>query len=690
MNVQTAPPIIHSTCPHDCPSTCALEVEKLSETQIGRVRGARDNNYTLGVVCAKVARYAERVHHPDRLREPLRRVGPKGVGIEAFEPMSWDDALDEVAGNFRRIAKEYGSEAIWPYHFAGTMGLVSRDGLDRFRHAFGTSRMKTTICTTLPDAGWIAGYGMKRGGDARGIAESDLVVVWGGNPVSTQVNLMSHISRARKDRDAELVVIDVYRTPTAETADRVLLVRPGTDGALAAAVMHVMFRDGYADRDFLASHTDAPEDLEEHLRASTPEWAAGITGLSIEEIESFAALYGRTDRAFIRAGYGFARSRNGAASMHAVGCLPVVGGKWKHRGGGALYANSGMYPVDFTLIKGLDVLDPSARNLDMCRLGAILLGEDESVQGGPPVMGMIVQNTNPMMVCPDLNKVAEGFRRDDLFLCVHEQFMTETAAMADIVLPATMFLEHDDMYFGSAHTHLSVARPVIEPLAECRPNHEVLCGLAERLGIDHRGFRMSAWEIIDETLKASGLPDAESVYADRWIDCGLGEDKMHFRDGFAHDDEKFHFRADWSKIGPEWKDLPPMPGFCDVIDAESAEHPYRMVTAPARQFLNSSFTETPTSRERERGPRAKLHPDDCTALGVQGGDMIRLGNRQGSIKIEVEPFDGIQRGVVVVESIWPNSAFEEGVGINALVSSDPGLPAGGAVFHDTAIWIRPV
>ncbi len=680
--------IHHSTCPHDCPSTCLLEVEKLSETEIGRVHGAKDNDYTSGVVCAKVARYAERIHHPERLMKPLRRVGEKGVGIEAFEEITWDEALDEIAARFEGIKEEFGSEAIWPYHFAGTMGLVMRDGLDRFRHAYRTTRQYSTICTALPDSGWHAGHGIKHGNDPREIAESDLIVVWGGNPVSTQVNVMTHISKARKDRGAKLVVIDVYKTPSVQAADYGYIIRPGTDGALATALMHIMFRDGYANRDYMAKYADVPEELEAHVSDKTPQWAAQITGLSVAEIEELAALYGKTDRAFLRVGYGFARSRNGAVNMHAVTCLPVITGKWLHKGAGALYGNAGMYPIDWTLVMGLDVRDTTIRSLDMCRLGAILLGEKGELQGGPPVKAMLVQNTNPASVCPDQNKVLAGFRRDDLFLVVHEQFMTETAEYADIVLPATMFLEHHDMYTGGGHVYFSVTKPVIEAPGECRTNHEVLCALAERLGIDHPGFKMSAWEIIDETCKKSGLPDAETLWENHWHDCSLSEDEMHFKNGFGHPDGKFRFKPDWKDIGVDFEGLPELPGYCTNIDLASDKHPFRMVAAPARNYLNSSFNETPTSKKREGRPTIKLHPDDLAAMGVEDGDVVSVGNDLGEIELHAVTFEGLQRGVVVVESIWPNKAHIKGQGVNVLISADPGPPRGGGVFHDTAVWVR--
>ena len=328
---------VKSACPHDCPSACALEVERLASDRIGGVRGAEANSYTSGVVCAKVARYRERQHHPDRLRTPQRRVGEKGTG--SFQPLSWDDALNEIAENFTRVAQRWGSEAVWPYHSGGTMGVLQRYGIDRLRHAMRYARQQTTICVTPAQSGWLAGVGKMNGVDPREMAEFDLIVVWGGNPVSTQVNAMVHITRARK-RGAKLVVIDVYDTPTVQAADVALILRPGSDGALACAVMHVLLAEGLADRDYLAAHTDFGPDIEAHLAERGPEWAAAITGLTVEQIVGFARLYGSTRRSFLRPGFGFTRSRNGSASMHAVSCLPAVTGAWAHRGGGGFFSTS--------------------------------------------------------------------------------------------------------------------------------------------------------------------------------------------------------------------------------------------------------------------------------------------------------------------------------------------------------------
>jgi len=681
--------IAHSVCPHDCPSTCTLEVERLDARTIGRVHGGRKDGYTAGVVCAKVARYAERQHHPERLSQPLRRVDAKGVGRAAFEPISWEAALDIVAEKFREAAERHGPETVWPYFYAGTMGHVQRDGIDRLRNVMKYSGQFSTICVALSDAGWMAGVGAKRGVDSREIAESDLVVVWGGNPVSTQVNLMAHIQRARKTRGAKLVVVDTYRTPTAEVADLAIILKPGTDAALACAMMQVAFEEGFADRDYMARYTDVPGELEAHVRAKTPAWAAEITGVPVETIREFARLYGRTKRSFIRVGYGFSRSRNGPAQVHAVTCLPAVTGAWAQRGGGALYSGSALYRLNKTVIQGLDAHDPGVRQLDMSRIGPVLTGDAEALKGGPPVTAMLIQNTNPMVVAPDLAKVHAGFARDDLFVCVHEQFMTETAAMADIVLPATTFLEHDDIYTASGHTMLQIAAKAVEPHGEARENNYVIAELARRLGAEHPGFGMSAWDLIERTLADSGLPPAETFLDGRGHDCALPFETMHFLDGFGHKDGKFHFKADWSAFGPEGARLSALPDQNWVIDRETAAKPFRLVTAPARSFLNSTFGETPGSRQREGAPRVLIHADDLLALGAEDGARLRLGNERGSVVVPARAFEGIQRGVVVVEGIWPNHAFEEGVGINVLTSAEPGLPAGGAVFHDTAIWIRP-
>ena len=677
-----------SVCSHDCPSACTLDVEIIAPNRIGRVYGAKINPYTAGVVCAKVARYSERVHHADRLTRPLRRKGAKSPTASRadFEEISWDDALDIVAEHLTQAADTYGPETVWLYNYTGTMGLLQRDGIRRLGNAMGYSRQKDTVCAWVVNTGTKAGLGDRLSVNPLEFAESDLIIVWGANPVYTQVNLMSHISRARKERGARLVVIDPFRSATALQADAHLQPRPGTDAALACAVMHVLFRDGYADSDYMAKYTDDPTALEAHLRTRSPDWAAGITGIPAAEIEHFAHAYGTTERALIRMGYGLSRSRNGAASLHAISCLPAVRGAWKHRGGGLYSGTSGRFKLDRSLITG-DEAD--SRLLDMAKLGPILDGDDAPLNGGPPITAMLVQNSNPAATIPDSGRFRRGFMRDDLFVAVHEQFLTDTAKLADIVLPATTFLEHDDIYTSFGHTFLQIGPKAIEPLGEARSNHDVTCALAKRLGAKHPGFDMTAWELIDRVLRDSGMPGAEEMKHRRLHDIDADFETAHFLHGFPQPDGKFHFRVDWASLGSEGPALSELPDFADIIDETDTEHPFRLITGPARNYLNTSFAETPTSIAREARPTVKINTDDCGALGVSDGDRVRLGNAQGGLVIHVEESADVKPGIIVVESVWPNTSFEEGIGINLLTSAEPAAPNGGAVYHDTAVWIRP-
>jgi anaerobic selenocysteine-containing dehydrogenase len=682
-----------SACPHDCPSTCALDVEILDERTIGRIHGAEDNSYTAGVICAKVARYAERAHHPERLLAPMRRKGEKGSG--EFEPISWDDALDLVAEAFVRAEQRHGSEAVWPYYYAGTMGLVMRDGINRLRHVKKYSGFHSTICVNPAWTGFVAGTGRLAGPDPREMAKSDLVVIWGTNAVNTQVNVMTHAVRARKERGAKIAAVDVYMNGTMRQADLPVLIRPGTDGALACALMHCLFRDGNADWEFLERYTDAPHELATHLRTRDPAWAARITGCDVETIEAFARLIGERKRAFFRLGYGFSRSRNGAANMHAASCIAAVIGAWRYEGGGAFHNNGAIFHWKRTMIEGLDVVDPSIRVLDQSRFGPILCGDPAALAGGPPVTAMLIQNTNPVSVCPEQELVKRGFAREDLFACVHEQFMTETARMADVVLPATMFLEHDDVYQGGGHQHILLGPKLIEPPGECRSNHEVICALAMRLGAQHPGFDMSARELIDWTLQQSGWGTLSELEQSRWIDCQPDFATAHYVDGFAWPDKKFRFKPEWPKVpfrspwhaGPV-ADMPTLPDHWGVIEEADANHPFRLATSPSRNFLNSSFNETPTSRTLQGRPEVLIHPDDARAVGIEDGDEVTLGNRRGEVRLHARVFPGVRRGVLISEGVWPNDAFVDGRGINTITGADSIAPYGGAAFHDNRVWLR--
>ncbi|MEM9605092.1 MAG: molybdopterin-dependent oxidoreductase [Pseudomonadota bacterium] len=677
---------VRSTCPHDCPSVCGLLVERLPDGTVGKVKGDPDHDYTRGVICAKVSRYRERNHHPDRLVRPLLRTGAKGIGREAFVEIEWDDALDRVVNGMQQAVERHGSEAVWPYQYAGTMGLVQRQAINKLRHAARYSGQKETICTALAVPGVVAGLGSRRGVDPREMLDAELIVIWGCNAVHTQVNVMHFVAEARRN-GAKLVVIDPYRNATAEKADQHLMLRPGTDAALACAVMHVLIEEGLADQAFLDSQTDADDAFYAHLRARDPAWAAAITGLSAEEIVAFARLYGATRRSFLRLGFGHTRSRNGAMSMHAAQCLPAVTGAWQVRGGGALQA-TGVYHMNQALVTGADHAEPAIRTLDQSRIGPILDGSGAEMQGTPPVAALLIQNTNPVTVAPESVRVRNGFLRDDLFICVHEQFMTDTAAMADVVLPATTFLEHDDLYLAGGHTYMGLGLKVVEPPGEAWSNTAVIRALAQRLGVEHPHFGLSDIEQIDALLAASGHPPHTTFEDGVRLDCALPEHTAHFRDGFDHPDGRFHFSADWRALGDTAGRLPALPDYVELIEQPTDALPFRLVTAPARWFLNTSFTEGEVNRRREGQPLLLIHPDDIVALGLQNGDWAEIGNERACLSLPVSAFEGVQCGVVIVHSIWPHSAYRDGLGVNALVGADSPPPNGGAAFHDTAVFVR--
>ena len=444
--------------------------------------------------------------------------------------------------------------------------------------------------------------------------------------------------------NAKFVVVDPYRTGTAEQADLHLMPRPGTDGALACAVMHVLFKEGFADRAYLARYTDCPDALEAHLASRDPAWAEGVSGVPAASIVEFARLYGRTPRAYLRMGWGFSRQRNGVANVHAVSCLPAITGAWQHRGGGAHWAYS-IYRLNKSAIEGVALGPSAARAMDQSRIGAALTGEADELKGGPPVAAMLIQNTNPAVVCPNTNKVRRGLMRDDLFVCVHDQFMTETAALADIVLPATMFMEHNDYYTASGHSHLQFGPKIVEPPGEARSNHDVICALAQRLGLKGPEFASSDLDLVDRTLKASGYDGATDLRGRRWRDMAPDFGAAHCLDGFPTPDGRFHFAPDWSKYGPHHDRMPRLPDHLAIIEQPDAEHPFRLVTAPARSFLNSTFNQTPTSRARERSPRALIHPHDLARLGIADGAPIEVGNRRGQIALRAERQQRIGRGV---------------------------------------------
>lgn len=685
--------LVNSTCPHDCPSTCALQVDKISDTKIGKVRGALDNTYTAGVICSKVARYRERIHNPNRILKPMRRIGNKGSGKMAA--ITWEEALEEICDKFIKIEQQYGSEAIWPYYYAGTMGLVMRDGINRLRHVKRYSGEHQTICTNQAFNGYLAGAGKMLGVDPAEIKESDNVIIWGTNAAVTQINVMSHANEARRTRNANIIVIDSYRNATAKQADLFLCVKPGTDGALACGVMHYLVKNNLHDIEYLKTFTDFNDDFMVHLEKKNIEWASDITGVEKTDIEQFAKLLGNKPRNYFRLGYGFTRQKNGASNMHAVASLPAILGSWKYKGGGALMNNGSIYHWDKTLIEGLDCVDPQIRLLDQSRIGEVLNGNKDALHAGPPVMAMLIQNTNPMSVAPDLNSVKKGFLRNDLFVVVHEQFMTDTAKMADIVLPATMFLEHDDLYQSGGHNHIQLGPKIIEAPGDCKSNHTLICDLANKLGLNHRGFNMTSEEIINETLIKSGWGTLDNLKKRKWINAQPSFKESHFLDGFAHNDKLWHFKANWHALGKTQfvserniAELPEYPDHLDINEKPNDEYPFKLITPPARHFLNSSFANTSTSVQREQMPKLLINPEDAKKHGITCGSKVIIFNEQGEIDLTAEFQSSLSEGLLVAESIWHNSNFKNNLGINVLVSSKPIGVDGGVPFHDIKVGIK--
>lgn len=501
---------------------------------------------------------------------------------------------------------------------------------------------------------------------------------------------MTHVARARKSSSTMLVVIDVYRTPTIEQADMALVIKPGTDAALALAVMNVLITEGLVDRGYLARYTDFDAEAERHILSRTPQWAAGITGLSVEDIVAFARAYGATRKSFIRAGFGFTRTRNGSSAMHAVSCLPAMTGAWTEKGGGAFFLSfdKEQWGLDTSLINAEDAIDSSIRLLDQSRIGAVLCGEPEALRDGPPVEAMLMQNANSAIVAPDTAKVLRGLGREDLFLVVQEQFITPTAHYADIVLPATMFVEHDDIYYGLGHTHLTFGPKLVDPPGEARPNSYTVRELGRLVGAKHASFAMTDLELLDHALRRAGMASFTAMAQAGWVDRALPFERAHFLTGFPQPDGKFHFKPDWRRVGPGHEVMPTIADWSDRYERADERHPYKLVCPPARHFLNTTFSETPTSIAKERAPCVRIHPDAAAREGLSEGCRVRIGNHRGSVLLMATLDAGQQVTTLIVEGIWPADAFDEKRAINTLIGDDPVPPNGGAGFHDTAVWLQ--
>ena len=493
------PIVVRGACPHDCPDTCATLVTVEGGRAV-RIAGDPEHPVTRGFLCAKVNRYVERTYHPDRLLRPLRRVGPKGAGH--FAPISWDDALDEIAERLTAIARSpHGPEAILPYSYAGTMGLVQGSSMDRrLFHALGASRLARTICSEAGSVAMRMTLGASIGADGEGLPESDLVLLWGTNTLTSNPHLWPFILEARR-RGTPLLCIDPIRTRTAEHCDEWIAIRPGTDAALALGMMHVVFAEGLEDRDYIDRYCLGGDLLRERVREYPPERVAAITGLAPRTVVDLGRRYGVARAAFIRVNYGLQRHAGGGMAVRAIACLPAVAGHWRRAGGGVQLSTSANFQFDRHALERPDLGPPGAspRTINMIRLGEALTTPDAGV-GGPPVRALVVYNSNPAAVAPDLNAVRRGLARADLFTVVLEHFQTDTADWADIVLPATTQLEHWDVHLAYGHLYATLNRPAIAPLGECKPNSEIFRLLAARMGLDHPALHDDDMELIRQAL----------------------------------------------------------------------------------------------------------------------------------------------------------------------------------------------
>ena len=587
-------------------------------------------------------------------------------------------------------AMKESSESIWPYYYAGTMGLVQRDSINRLRNFFNFSGQYSTICNTLAETGWLAGTGSLKGSDPREVVYSKIIIMWGGNPASTQVNFMKHVQNARKKNNAFLIVIDPYLTKTAKIADLHIKLRPGTDGALACGIMKHLIENKKIDEKYLEKYAKGLSKLKTHLLKKDKNWASNISGVSYEKIITLSNLLSKTKKVFFRLGYGFTRQRNGSFNMHAVICIPTLLGAWKELGGGAFYNNGGIYNINKNLIEGLNFKNENIRMLDQSRIGPILNGNKSALKNGVAVKALFIQNTNPLVVAPETVLVRKGFQRKDLFVCVHEQFLTETAKYADIVLPATSFVEHNDIYIAGGHQHLTFGPKIIKELGECWSNNRLINELSKKMGTVKKEFSFSEEEFIDNTLKLSNLGSLKELKIKKFIDLQPEFNISHFINGFGHKDKKFHLAAEWKINNKTFNKQFELPDHYDLIEKSSKKFPFKLVTAPAHNFLNSSFTETNSSKSIEKKPKIKIHSKDMEKLNIKNNEIIEIGNNRAKLKIHTEAFDGILPGVVIVEGVWPNECFIEGLGINSLIGADSPEPFGGAVFHDSAIWIKKI
>jgi len=681
-----------AVCPHDCPDTCALRVT-VADGRVVKVTGDPDHAPTQGVLCTKVSRYPERVHHEQRLTVPLKRVGPKGAG--RFEPIGWDEALGYAADRLSEIARRT-PEAILPYSYAGTMGLVQGESIaQRFFHKLGASRLDRTICSAAGMAGLKYTYGGSLGMHLEFFEESELILIWGANPITSSLHFWTRAQEAKR-RGARLVAIDPYRSLTAEKCHQHIALRPGTDGAFALGMMNVLIAEDLVDHAYVAAHTVGFEALKSRAAAYPPARVAQICGIAEAELVDLARRYGKTRKAAIRLNYGMQRVRGGGNATRAVACLPSLTGAWRDRAGGLLLSASGWTPFDTAALQRPDLLpgwpNELPRIVNMNAIGDALLHEGDAAFG-PKIEALIVYNSNPVAVAPDSARVAAGFAREDLFTIVLEHFQTDTADYADLVLPATTQLEHFDVHRSYGHTYVMVNRPAIEPIGQARPNTEIFRGLAQRMGLDEPALFES-----DETIGRSAFRwDDPALQGVDWMQLNeQGWAKLNLPDapfaegGFRTPSGKCEFASTLL----EREGMDPLPDYVpphESVDGSpelAARYPLAMISPPARHFLNSTFVNIDSLRESEREPYLEIHPADAAIRRIGNGDSVRIRNDRGAFLARARVSDRAREGVVVGLSIWWKKLAPDGCNANQVTSQALTDLGGSATFYDCLVEVE--
>ena len=689
--------IVRAACPHDCPDTCALVVTVENGRAIS-VKGAEDHPTTNGFLCTKVNRYLERTYSDQRVLYPMKRVGAKGKGL--FTRISWDEALDTIAARFRAIADEDGPQAILPYSYAGTMGLVQSQSMDRrFFHRLGASLLDRTICASAGAAGYKATIGASIGTDLERFDEAKLIIIWGGNPITSNVHLWPKVLEAKR-RGARLIAIDPYRSLTAEKCDQHIAPLPGTDGALALALMHVIIKEHLTDDDYIARYTLGFELLKERVMDYPPSRVAAITGLSEATIISLAREYATTRPAAIRLNYGMQRHAGGGMAVRTIACLPALTGAWREAGGGILLSTSGTYALNTDALERPDLIPPGTRTINMSAIGDALNGQwrnpDNSVTPlDPPVKAIYVYNSNPVAVAPDSAKVIAGFKRDDLFTVVHEIFQTDTADYADIVLPATTQLEQFDVHKSYGHLYVLANNPAIAPLGEAKPNSEVFRLLAARMGFTEDYFRDSDEELGRQAFDAThprmqGINLADLKEAG-WQRLNVPARFAPFAEGnFPTPSGRCEFYSE----SLERQGIDPLPFYIPPRESVqnapqlAARYPLAIISPPAHNFLNSSFANLPSFVKAEKEPFLVIHPDDAAARGLNDGEMARIFNDRGSFTARARVSAKARPGVVVALSVWWKKLTRDGTNANEVTSQGLTDLGAAATFYDALVEVE--